>query len=208
MIGVRARLRSVALLAAVAAAASEGRVRAGDPQSECDSLMKAPLARQLPKGFSNPKATLSREMTPGDRAAGVVCKVTFLIEGPDEYDAVRYRVYPSAAQAKEGFRRLAEMQPDVHVFRSDIKVQGALGDAPCLAYRWGDRPLSFVMCSALNEDAAIVATGVASHATTENAVSNEQMATAGKLLEAAVNASEGGELDDVFKAVFGDHDKK
>src|SRR5205823_6151817 len=53
-----------------------------EDQYWCDKLLKAPIEKYLPNGYSNPKISLT-EMTPSERAGGMRSKISVALQGPD-----------------------------------------------------------------------------------------------------------------------------
>src|SRR5205823_2458362 len=151
-----------------------------DAKGWCEQLLKANVSN-LPPGYSNPRIS-STELTPQERAAGVICKITVNLQGPDPFDAVCFRIFNSVAAAERGLKSLPKLVPEISVFESRPQIHGR--ETPCMVYTSGNRTLQFVSCADQVKGTPIVVSGVSSERYRDS-YSMNTVFNAGSLLEAA-----------------------
>jgi hypothetical protein len=187
-----------------------------ETQDWCDRLLKAPIEKYLPKGYSNPQISLI-EMTPAERTGEMRCKISAVLRGPAGFNAIRYGIYESAAAAKRGLNSLSKtLPPDITVIYDDLSynhgtVSSPGRDSPCMVYTAGDRTQTFITCADQIEGEPVVVSGVSSQPNAGNSFQDDTTARAGRLLEAGVvslEAQAGQDRDEVSKKVFGKDGKK
>ena len=182
-----------------------------EDQYWCDKLLKAPIEKYLPNGYSNPKISLT-EMTPSERAGGMRSKISVALQGPDSFNAIRYRIYENEAAADRGLKSLSKgLPPDIAVIDGKMWFAHHLGDpeVPCMAFTAGNRTLTFVTCA--DQRGGIVVSGVASQPNTGNSYQQDTIIRAGRLLEtgiASLEAQAKQDLDEVWEKVFPKDQKK
>jgi lipoprotein NlpI len=146
----------------------------------CEALLKAAMSN-LPQGYSHPQIS-STELTAEERAAGVICKISVNLQGPDPFDAMRFRIFSSVAAAERGLKSLPKLVPDISVFESQPQIHGR--DTPCMVYTSGNRTLQFISCADQVKGTPIVVSGVSSERYRDSYSSDTVLKAAG-LLEAA-----------------------
>ena len=154
------------------------------PEELCDLLLKGKIDKTLPDGYSHPQIS-STEMTAEERAGGMLCKISVNVQGPDPFNAIRFRVYKNAAAAERGLKSLAKMVPDITVLDDKVYYRE---DTPCMVYTAGNRPLTFVTCADQVRDGVIVVSGVASEPNNGNLWTNTTVLKAGHLLKAGLHS--------------------
>jgi len=181
----------------------------------CQLLLKTPIQKYLPKGYSNPQISLT-EMTAAERSGGMRCKISIILQGPDRFNVIRFRVYPDDAAAARGLKSLAKvLPPDATLIYDDLSynhgtVSSPGRDSPCMVFTAGDRTQTFVSCADQIDGEPIVVSGVSSQPNDGNSWSSDTNGRAGKLLEAGIaslEAQASEDLDDVWKKIFGKDQK-
>jgi tetratricopeptide (TPR) repeat protein len=154
---------------------------ADDQQELCDRLLGAPFEKHLPNGYSSPKASLT-QMTAAEHTAGMVCKISVVLQGPDRFNAIRYRIYDNEVAAKRGFNSLSkELPPDIALIADNLQWESEKGGrAPCMAFTAGNRSLTFVACA--DQSGPIVVSGVSSQSNGGNSYDMDTVTRAGQLL--------------------------
>ena len=155
---------------------------ASDGESWCQKLLKASIEKYLPNGYSNPQISLT-EMTPAERAAGLICKISVNLHGPDPFNAIRFRVFNSVAAAERGLKSLPKLVPEISVYESQPQLQGR--DTPCMVYTSGNRKLTFISCADQIKSSPVVVSGVSSQPNNGDSYDNKLVFRAADLLEAA-----------------------
>jgi hypothetical protein len=147
----------------------------------CNALLKSPVdEKDLPQGYSHPQIT-SLEMTPAETASGMLCKISIVLQGPDRFNAIRFRFYRDFAAAERGLKTLAQMVPGLTVI-NDKLLWGA--DTPCMSYTTGSQPLTFVTCAEVADAYSVVISGVSSQDRNGNSVTADTIIKAGRLFAA------------------------
>ena len=153
-----------------------------DTEDWCDKLLKAPIDKNLPEGYSNPKVSLT-EMTPEELAGGMICKISVTLHGPDPFNFIRFRVFNSVAAAERGLKSLPKLVPEISVYESQPQLQGR--DTPCMVYTSGNRKLTFISCADQIKGSPVVISGVSSQPNDGESYDNKLVFKAADLLEAA-----------------------
>jgi len=185
----------------VAAAASASPTPAD--QDLCQPLLKAPIEKYLPKGYSNPRISPT-DMTAAERSGGMRCKISVLLQGPDRFDAIRFRVYEDTAAATRGLKSLAKLLPaDATLISEDLSYNdGTISspgrDSPCMVFTAGDRTQTFVSCADQLEGTPVVVSGIASEPRAGNSFDTNTSTRAGKLLKAGMANYRDMALDRAF----------
>jgi hypothetical protein len=147
----------------------------------CNALLKSSVdEKDLPQGYSHPQIT-SLEMTPDETASGMLCKISIVLQGPDKFDAIRFRFYRDFAAAERGLKTLAQMVPGLTVINEKL-FYGS--DTPCMSYTTGSQPLTFVTCAQVADAYSVVISGVSSQARNGNSVTTDTISKAGRLFDA------------------------
>jgi hypothetical protein len=120
-------------------------------------------------------------MTPAETASGMLCKISIVLQGPDRFNAIRFRLYRDFATAERGLKTLAQMVPGLTVINEKL-FYGA--DTPCTSYTAGSQPLTFVTCAEVADDYSVVISGVSSQASNGNSVTSDTIIKAGRLFNA------------------------
>lgn len=174
-------------------------------------VLKAPIEKYLPDGYSKPQTSLI-EMTPSERAGGMRYKLSVVLQGPDRFNAIRYRIYENEAAAERGLKSLSKDLPsDIVVIDNKMWFAKHLGDpeVPCMAFTAGNRSLTFVTCA--DQRAEIVVSGVSSQPNAGNSYQQDTTIKAGQLLEAGIASLEAQvtqDFGDAWKKVFEKGQKK
>lgn len=168
--------------AAVRRTDSSQRTQAATPDAKdwCKALLTSAI--NLPQGYSNPQIS-STELTAEERAAGVICKISVNMHGPDPFNAIRFRVFNSVAAAERGLKSLAKLVPQISVYESQPQLQGR--DTPCMVYTSGNRKLTFISCADQIKDTPVVVSGVSSQPNNGDSYDTKLVFKAADLLEAA-----------------------
>ena len=147
----------------------------------CNALLKSAVdEKDLPQGYSRPQIT-SLEMTRDETAGGMLCKISVALQGPDRFNAIRFRFYRDFAAAERGLKTLAQMVPGLTVIDEKL-FYGA--DTPCTSYTAGGQPLTFVTCAEVADAYPVVISGVSSQARNGNSVTSDTIIKAGRLFNA------------------------
>ena len=183
----------------------------GHDEDWCQRVLKAPIEKYLPKGYSNPQISLI-EMTAAERAGGMRCKISAVLQGPDSFNAIRYRIYENEAAADRGLKSLSNgLPPDIAVIDNKMWFAHHRGDPelPCMAFTAGKRTLTFVTCA--DQRGEIVVSGVSSQRYSGNSYQQDTTIKAGRLLEAGIASLEAQadkDLHDVWENIFEKDEKK
>ena len=175
----------------------------GHDEDWCQRLLKAPIEKYLPNGYSNPKISLT-EMTPTERAGGMRCKISVNLQGPARFNTIRFRVYEDAAAAERGLKSLSKtLPPDITVIDDRLSyhhgtVSSPGRDSPCMVYTAGDRTQTFVTCADQIEGEPVVMSGVASQPRDGSSYDMNTVDRAAKLLGAGMDNYEDLALDRAF----------
>jgi hypothetical protein len=184
---------------------------AGDENDWCRKLLKAPIQKYLPKGYSNPQVSLI-DMTPAEHAAGMRYKISVLLQGRDSFNAIRYRIYDNDASAERAFKSLSKGLPaDIAVIDDKMWYAKHIGDpeVPCMAFTAGKRTLTFVTCA--DQFGNTIVSGVSSQPYAGNSYQQDTTIKAGQLLAAgaaSLEAQADVDFDEAWKKIFRDDQKK
>jgi hypothetical protein len=175
----------------------------GHDEDWCQRLLKAPIEKYLPKGYSNPQISLV-EMTAAERSGGMRCKVSVVLQGPDRFAAIRFRVYQDGAAAARGLKSLSKLLPaGATLIADDLFYKHGTRDSsapesPCMVFTAGDRTQTFVTCADQIEGEPIVVSGVSSQPRDGSSYDMNTVDRAAKLLGAGMDNYKDLALDRAF----------
>ena len=182
--------------------------KSGDEDFWCDTLLKTRVDEaNLPKGYSHPQIS-SLDMTADEVASGMLCKISVALQGPDAFNAIRFRFYRDFAAAERGLKSLAKMVPGITVV-NDKLFYGE--DIPCMAYTTGNQPVTFVTCANVDASYSLVISGVSSQPKKGNSVISDTIVKAGRLFNAGKKhwgSIMFNNIEQIGKDVFGPDEKK